>query len=413
MHTHNRRTFVRFGLGGLAAALMRPSSAFATSPAAAKAKAKACIVLFMHGGASQLDTWDPKPGRDTGGEFRAIRTTLPGVRVSEHLPLLAKQMRKIAVLRSLTSREGNHDRARYLMHSGYPPQGGVVHPSLGSLVASSRDPGALPGYVSVAGPGQGAGILGAQYAPFVVADPTGPVKNLRLARGVDEERLRSRVEMWRRLEGRYSARVGGPEVEGHRAIVEQALAMMGSPELSAFELDSEPDAIRRPYGPTPFGQGCLLARRLVESGVPFVEVSLKGWDTHENNFERVKKLSAELDAGMSALLDDLEGRGLLESTLVLCVGDFGRTPTINARGGRDHFPKIAAAALAGGGIRGGQVIGETDADGMEIVERPIAVPDLFRTLAGLVGLDPEETRMSAAGRPLTTVDGGSIIDGLT
>jgi len=410
MHTLHRRTFVRLGLGGLAAALSGASAP--SAHAASAATAKACIVLFMHGGASQIDTWDPKPGRDTGGEFKAIRTALPGVRISEHLPRLGKRLKKIAVIRSLTSREGNHDRARYLMHSGYPPQGGVVHPSLGSLVASSRDPGALPGYVSVGGPGQGAGILGAQYAPFVVGDPTQPVKNLKLARGVDDARLQSRVELWRSLESRFAARVGGPIVQGHRAVVDQALAMMGSPTISAFDLDAEPDVSRDAYRPSTFGQGCLLARRLVEVGVPFVEVSLKGWDTHENNFERVRKLSEELDAGMSALLDDLEERGLLGSTLVICIGDFGRTPKINAKGGRDHFPKISAAALAGGGIQGGQVIGATDADGMEIVDRPISVPDLFRTLTEVVGLDPDETRMSPAGRPLSTVDGGARIPGL-
>ncbi len=408
--TLHRRTFVRLGLGGLAAALSGARAARAAGPKTAPARA--CIVLFMHGGASQIDTWDPKPGRPTGGEFKAIRTALSGVRISEHLPLLGKRLGKIALIRSLQSREGNHERARYLMHSGYPPQGGVVHPSLGSLVAATRDRGALPGYVSIGAPGQGAGILGAEFAPFVIGDPTRPPKNLRLARGVDDDRLRSRVELWRGLEARFASRVGGPTVQGHRAIVEQALAMMGSPELSAFDLDAEPEPSRSAYGPTNFGQGCLLARRLVASGVPFVEVSLRGWDTHEDNFSRVKKLSEVLDAGMSTLLDDLEDRGLLQSTLVLCIGDFGRTPTINARGGRDHFPKISAAALAGAGIRGGQVIGATDADGMEIVDRPVNVADLFRTLAGLVGLDPEETRMSAAGRPVTTVNGGELIDEL-
>ncbi len=407
MDTLHRRTFVRLGLGGLAMALSGASVARAAGPSTARAGA--CIVLFMHGGASQIDTWDPKPGRPTGGEFKAIRTAVSGVRISEHLPLLGKRMGKLAVIRSLQSREGNHDRARYLMHSGYPPQGGVVHPSLGSLVAATRDRGALPGYVSIGAPGQGAGILGAQYAPFVIGDPTRAPKNLRLARGVDDDRLRSRIELWRGVEARFAARVGGAEIQGHRAIVEQALAMMGSPELSAFDLDAEPEPTRSAYRPSTFGQGCLLARRLVESGVPFVEVSLKGWDTHEDNFNRVKKLSSELDAGMSALLDDLEARGLLQSTLVLCIGDFGRTPTINARGGRDHFPKISAAVLAGAGIRGGQVIGATDADGLEIVDRPVNVADLFRTLAGLVGLDPEETRMSAAGRPVATVNGGELI----
>ncbi|MCA9658286.1 MAG: DUF1501 domain-containing protein [Myxococcales bacterium] len=407
MTTIHRRTFLRLGLGAIAAALADPRRA-----AASQGPVRSCVLLFMHGGASQIDTWDPKPGRETGGGLKAIRTALPGVRVSEHLPRLARRLRDVAVIRSLTSREGNHDRARYLMHTGYPPQGGALHPSLGSLVAASRERGTLPSYVSIAGPGQGAGLLGAAHAPFVVGDPTKPIRNLTPALGVDDARLARRVELWRGLEDRFAARVASPTVTGHRQVVDQALTMMSSPALEAFALEREAAADRERYGASAFGQGCLLARRLVEVGVPFVEVALKGWDTHEDNFPRVARLGAELDAGMSALLDDLHDRGLLESTLVICIGDFGRTPTINAKGGRDHFPKISAAALAGAGIRGGQVIGATDRDGREISERPVTVPDLFRTVATLVGLDPDETRESATGRPVATVDGGALVDEL-
>ncbi|MCB9756757.1 MAG: DUF1501 domain-containing protein [Myxococcales bacterium] len=366
----------------------------------------------MHGGASQIDTFDPKPGRETGGEFSAIPTSLAGVRVAEHLPRLARRMHKLALIRSLTAVEGNHDRARYLMHAGYAPAGGVDHPAFGSIVASSRDPGTLPGYVSIGGPGHDAGLLGAQHAPFVVGDPTRPVRNLEPARGISRGRLDARLALWRAQEQRFAAGRGGAQVAGHPAVVEQAVTMMRAPESSAFDLEREPQASRARYGDTGFAQGCLMARRLVESGVPFVEVSLRGWDTHENNFDRVRALSGELDAGMSALLDDLEARGLLDSTLVLWAGDFGRTPRINARGGRDHFPRCSSVALAGGGVRGGQVIGATDADGSEIAERPVTVPDLFRSLAHALAVNPDETFVSAAGRPITAVDGGAVVEEL-
>jgi uncharacterized protein (DUF1501 family) len=198
-------------------------------------------------------------------------------------------------------------------------------------------------------------------------------------------------------------------VGGQRAVGEQALALVKSPGVTAFDLGGEPAHLRRSYGDSPFAAGCLMARRLVAQGVPFVEVMLRGWDTHEDNFPRVAKLSATLDQAMSALLDDLAGHGLLESTLVVWLGDFGRTPVINARGGRDHFPTAGAAVLAGGGVRGGQVIGATNADGTEIVERAVTVPDLYRTLAAAMSVDPDKTRFAPSGRPVKTVDGGQLV----
>ncbi len=411
---HGRRSFMGLGLGALASAVLG-ARALGSARAAERqpsARAKACIVLFMHGGASQIDTFDPKPGAETAGEFRPIPTALTGVKISEHLPQLARRMDKLALIRSLTSKEGNHDRARYLMHAGYAPAGGVKHPAFGSIVAEERGGGTLPGYVSIGGPGHDAGFLGAQHAPFVVRDPSRPVRNLAPFRGVDRQRLDARLALWRAQEDRFARGRGGPQVTGHRAVVEQAVTMMRAAEAQAFDLEREPQAGRDRYGESGFAQGCLMARRLVERGVPFVEVSLRGWDTHENNFERVRALSAELDRGMSALLDDLEARGLLDSTLVLWAGDFGRTPRINARGGRDHFPRCSSVALAGGGVRGGQVIGATDREGYEIADRPVTVPDLFRSLSHALGVDADATRLSDAGRPIATVDGGAVIDEL-
>jgi uncharacterized protein (DUF1501 family) len=247
----------------------------------------------------------------------------------------------------------------------------------------------------------------------MVQSPTKGVRFLAHAQGVDDARFAGRVELWRGLDDGFAAQhAGSPLVLGQRALGEQAIAMMASPKTVAFHLDDEPAAARARYGEFELGAGCLMARRLVAAGVPFVEVVHKGWDTHKDNFPTVKRLAGELDRALSALLDDLKARGLLESTLIVWAGDFGRTPRINGNGGRDHFPQCASAVLAGGGVRGGQVIGATDADGMAIRDRPVTVPDLFRTLAGALGLDADQVRVAPSGRPIKTVDGGKVIDGL-
>jgi Protein of unknown function (DUF1501) len=407
MHGYTRGSFFQLGFGTLAwLALSRRAGA------AAPKRAKACILLYMEGGPSQIDTWDPKPGRPTGGEFKAIDTKVAGLQVSEHLPLLAARARALAVVRSVTSKEGNHQRARHLMHTGYPPQGGVAHPALGAIVGETRGAGGreLPSYVSVAGPGEDAGFLSPALSPFIVQKPSQGVKFLAHAGGIDDARFAQRIGLWRGLEDGFAA--AHPDaglVGGQRALGEQAVAMMGAPATAAFKIEDEPAAARDAYGDSDLGAGCLMARRLVEAGVPFVEVTQKGWDTHKDNFTTVKQLSTHLDQAMSALLDDLGRRGLLESTLIVWMGDFGRTPKINANAGRDHYPQASSVVLAGGGVRGGQVLGATDADGVEIRDRPVSVPDLFRTIAKLLGVDPDVVRIAPSGRPIKTVDGGQLI----
>lgn len=410
--TSTRRSFLHLGLAALASAIVQPRAHAAGAKPARGGQAKACILLFMHGGASQLDTFDPKPGRPTGGTVTAIPTALPGVAVSEQLPGIARRLDRVALVRSLTAREGNHDRARYLMHTGQPPQGGAQHPALGAWTAEARATGPLPGYVAIGGPGHGPGLLGAAWAPFVVRDPTEPVRNLVPPAAVTRERQQGRAALWRSLQAGFERTHDSPQATAHRTVVEQALAMRSSPSTLAFELEREPAALRERYGASAFGQGCLMARRLVQAGVPFVEVGLPGWDTHEDNEDRVRRLCGPLDTGLSALLDDLEASGLLSETLVVWAGDFGRTPRINARGGRDHYPAVSSVLLAGGGIAGGQVVGATDRDGHEIIERPVTVADLVRTIATAMGLDPEATRSSPSGRPITMVDGGTVIDEL-
>jgi hypothetical protein len=403
-----RRDVLRLGAGsGLAAWLgARQARGDGRTPASA------CILLYMAGGASHLDTFDPKPGRKTAGDLRAIAGAVDGVQLSEHLPGLAARANHLAIIRSLTSKEGNHDRARHLMHTGYPPQGGVDHPAFGSLVSEVRTHVGLPGYVAIAGPGEDSGFVSALHSPFPVKNPTKPVRYLAHAKGLDDERFARRLGLWRDLERRFGSGRGGAYARSQLEVSEQAVSLMRSPGAAAFDLDSEPVKSREAYGPSEFGQGCLMARRLVEAGVPFVEVTLNGWDTHQDNFPRVKELGAVLDRAMSALIDDLAARGRLASTLVVWLGDFGRTPRINEKGGRDHFPACSSAVLAGGGVRGGQVIGSTDPDGAEVRDRPVTVPDLYRTIASALDLDPNRVRMAPTGRPIKTVDGGQVISGI-
>jgi hypothetical protein len=374
--------------------------------------ATACILLYMAGGPSHIDTFDPKPGRPTAGPLKALPTSVDGVQIGEHLPRLAERARELAIIRSLTSKEGNHDRARHLMHTSYPPQGGVDHPAFGSVVSEVRGHEGLPGYVSIAGPGEDSGFLSAVNSPFPVAKPSKPVRYLEPAKGIDGDRFTRRLGLWRDLQSDFAAANGGVYARSQRQIGEQAVALMRSSGAAAFSLDGEPDKVKAAYGDSDFGTGCLMARRLVETGVPFVEVTLGGWDTHEENFPRVKDLCATLDQAMSALLDDLASRGRLSSTLVLWLGDFGRTPRINEKGGRDHFPACSVAVLAGGGIKAGQVIGSTDADGAEVRDRPITVPDLYRTVAHVLDVDADKIRHAPSGRPIKTVNGGQLINEL-
>jgi hypothetical protein len=402
-----RRQLLRLGAGLGGGGRSHAAAAAARNPR----PARACILLYMAGGPSHIDTFDPKPGRKGGGPFKAIATKVDGVFFSEHLPRLAARCDRLALLRSMTTKEGNHDRARHLMHTGYAPQGGADHPGFGALVSEARARPGLPGYVAIGGPGKDAGFLSAAHSPFPVKNATKPVRYLTPAKGLPDERFARRIDLLRGLEGRFEAR-GGGFARARREVLDQAVGLMRSPLAAAFDLGPEPEAARAPYGPSDFGQGCLMARRLVEAGVPFVEVTLNGWDTHEDNFRRVEALSAVLDQAMSALLDDLAARGLLDSTLVLWTGDFGRTPRINERGGRDHFPGVFSTVLCGGGVKGGCVVGASDEDGAAVAASPVTVQDLYRTAAWLLDVDADKVRYAPSGRPIKAVDGGRLVTDL-
>jgi hypothetical protein len=370
---------------------------------------RSCILLWMAGGPSQFETLNPKPGAETQGPTRAIPTATPGIAIAEHWRHLARVIGDLTVIRSMTSREGNHGRATYLMHTSYSPSGGVVHPGMGSIVASKffRPEFDLPSFVSIQGPSVGPSFLGVQYAPFVVNDPNRPPDNLSLP--VPQNRHERRLGLLRDLERPFAAGGAEQQVRDHQTLYQQTSRLVLSPRVRSFDLDQEPARVRDAYGRSSYGQSCLLARRLIEAGVPIVEVQSSGWDTHGNELESLRRLIPPVDQGTAALLADLKARGLLERTLVIWTGEFGRTPRVNLQAGRDHYPEAFNLALAGAGVGGGQVIGATNRLGSEITDRPISVADLFCTIYHGLGMNPRYEHQSNVGRPLPLVEGGAVV----
>lgn len=374
---------------------------------------RSLIVLWMQGGPSQFETFDPKPGHENGGPTEAIETSVSGIRIAKGWEQTAKQMEHIALIRSMTNKEGNHDRATYQLHTGYIPSGSVRHPSLAANIAREIRPEGLelPSVVTIGnqrvGSGTGAGFLGVDYEPFHVTQPGGLPDNV--AAGTPAARYQRRLGLLGQLEDDFASRGGQVVVENHRRIYGKASSLVLSPQTEAFNLAAESDSLRKEYGDTVFGKGCLLARRLVESGVTYVEVRAGNWDTHQENFEATGRLAGEVDPGMGALIGDLHQRGMLDRTMVVWMGEFGRTPKINPRNGRDHYPRAFSVAVAGGGVKGGQVIGSTGKDGGEISDRPVAVNDLFSSICHSLQVNPAHENMSPLGRPMKIVDGGEIV----
>jgi hypothetical protein len=370
---------------------------------------KACILLWMAGGPSQFETFDPKPGAETQGPTRAIPSAAPGINIAEHWKHVAKVTQELAIIRSMTSKEGNHGRATYLLHTSYAPSGGIVHPGFGSIVASELGQADfdLPQFVSIQGESIGPSFLGVQYAPFVVNDPNRPPDNL--AAPVAADRLHRRLGLLKEMEAPFARSGAEGQVRDHQALYAQTANLVLSPRVRAFDLSSEPEKLRTAYGRSSFGQGCLMARRLVEAGVTFVEVQSTGWDTHGNELKALQGLIPPVDQGMAALLADLKARGLLDRTLVIWMGEFGRQPRINLTAGRDHFPKAFNMAMAGCGVKGARIIGATDKLGTEVMDRPVTVSDLFCTFCQALGIDPRKENQSNVGRPIRIVEEGAAV----
>jgi uncharacterized protein (DUF1501 family) len=427
-----RRQMMRFAAAGaLGASASGWIEALAADAATHPGRRKSCILLWMSGGPSQTDTFDPKPGHANSGPFKPIESAVPGMRLGPHLPKVAKLAKELAVIRSMSTKEGDHGRATYYLRTGYLPMGPVKYPTLGSLVANEFDDESaeLPGFVSIA-PVRAintaaftSGFLGPKCAPLTVGErnlagavdggnSSLKVEDLDIPRGIARPRADERLELMQTLGSPFLASRPGVPSSSHESAYRRAVKMMRSSAAKAFDLDEEPAAMHDAYGRNPFGQGCLLARRLVERGVPFVEVTLSsvdgnnglGWDTHAQNFEAVERLCGVLDSGWSTLMTDLRTRGLLDSTLIVWMGEFGRTPKINETAGRDHFPNAWSTVLAGGGIRGGQAIGDTGADGEEVKNRPVMVPDLMATVIKALGIDPAKQNTESNGRPIRLVD---------
>ncbi len=376
---------------------------------------KSMIVLWMGGGPSHMDTWDLKPDSEkNGGPFKPIATSAPGVMISEHMPLVAKQMKHLNIIRSLNSKEGNHDRGTYMMHTGYAPNPTVVHPAFGSVLSyelgEKLENFDLPHCIAINSAGEGAGFLGMAHSPFVVNNPNGKIANLEPPAEINALRMDRRVAMLGLTEENFLAQKRGQGGVDHRAVYAKTLRMMKSRYTDAFKIDKEPAAVRDAYGKGSFGSGCLMARRLIEAGVTYVEVSLGGWDTHADAFNTLStRLQPELDKGMGNLVADLAGRGLLDNTMVVWMGDFGRTPRINQNAGRDHWPRSWSVVMGGGGLKGGQAIGATDKDGVDIVDQPVGVMDLIASMSKGMGIDVATQYITPRGRPIKVVDGGTAI----
>ncbi len=411
----DRRSFMRMTVGGALGMLLRPGlpELFAgeTSPPGSE---KSVILLWMHGGMSQIDSIDPKHDTRYAGPFKHIRTSVPGVHFTEHVPRLARLMHKMTVVRSMNSPENEHNRAQFFANTGYRPLGTLDNPSLGAMVSHELGPRAmsraqregLPAFISIGHTGWGSGFLGVEHAPFVVWDPNRPPDNLGLPAGINEDRIQRRLALLKTFEEGNPA-TAALDMAGESALGRQeARRFMTSSKAAAFRLDEEPAPLRDAYGRDGFGQGCLLARRLVETGVRFVQVHLGGWDSHANNFPVHERLLGQLDVSMSALLRDLDDRGLLDQTLVICMGEFGRTPRINSAAGRDHHPHAWSLMLSGAGVPGGQVIGASDRSGLKVEDQQITVPDLFASLCQRLEIDPTREFIAAGGRPIKLVDKG-------
>jgi hypothetical protein len=407
------------GVGGAASSGWLPALAAHAAAENPSARRKSCVLLWMDGGPSHVDTFDPKPDGPASvrGDLGATATSVPGIQIGEKFPLLARQMQHLAILRGMSTAEADHGRARVYMHTGYRPgQGGVTYPGLGSTVAAEigeAEP-SLPNFIVTGAPlnkhdvVRDPGYRGPRHQPVVLSDLSRGLEYSEPA--VATEEFNRRTALLNTMEQEFVRTYQAPPAQVHQAGLASALRLIRSPRRDAFDLSREPVAVRDAYGDCEFGRGCLLARRLVEAGVPFIEVYLANWDSHSREVAaQTRTLMSQVDAGMSALIRDLADRGLLESTLIVWMGEFGRTPQINTTGGRDHYSRAWTTVLAGGGVKGGQTIGATDARAAQVIDRPVSVVDFLATICRLLGIDCRKEVLAPNGRPIRIVDEGEKV----
>ena len=411
----SRRHFMAHMAGSAAAAsaAMSFTHSLRAQSAALKRNGKSAILLWMSGGPSTMDIWDLKPGAATGGPFQPIATS-GEAQICEHMPLTAKVMDKLAIIRSMSTREADHDRGRYYMHTGYVPNPNIEHPSYGAVIShetiDQRPDLNIPPFVSVGGGSEGPGFLGMSWAPFVV-NSNGQVRNLEM--GIEEKRLEQRMYALAELEKGFIAQNRGSAALDHAKILDKTRNLMTSPQMEAFKVTKEPKEVQDRYGTDGFGRGCLMARRLVEAGVPFVEVDLGGWDNHANIHNILSqgpqaKLPI-LDKAMSALVEDLDQRGLLQDTAIMWMGEFSRTPRINGNAGRDHWARSWSVVVGGAGMKGGIAVGKTNEDGTSVETEPYTSQDVMASVCKALGISLETTFTSKSGRPMKIANGGKVI----
>lgn len=366
--------------------------------------AKRCIVLWMEGGPSQLDTFDPKPRTENGGPVQSIKTSADDIQISEHLPQVAKQMHQLSVVRNLTSTEGDHLRARYYLHTGFKFVPTFPRPGLGSLISHQTDPVEVPKYVTLGGSGFGPAYLGSVHAPFSIEDPSAARELLRRIR-----RRSGRLALLRELDSQFNQSQSDPRVENRKALLEKIESLAGTGFAEALSTDRFKNSELARYGNSEFGRRCLVARNLLDAGVKFVEVQLGGWDTHANNFASVQRLCGQLDSPFAALVEDLKSNGMYDDTLILWLGEFGRTPAINGRNGRDHFPAITPAVIGGGPVKNGIAVGQTNSNGQSISGKSYEVADLFATILDAFGIAPDQEFTTDFDSPTTATEKGEVI----
>lgn len=373
---------------------------------------KACILVWLGGGAPTIDMWDLKPNSRNGGEFKPI-STAGDMQICEALPRIAQQMDALSLVRSMSTREADHARGTYYLHTAYVPSPTVVHPTFGSVVSyelgKDRPDLEIPAFISIGGGSMSPGFLGMAHAPFVV-DAQGRIQNAQME-GMDRQRLGQRLDILSTIEDGFIQSNRGDIGKAHRDVYRKAVNLMTSRQMAAFDVRQESPQLRAQYGDTPFGNSLIMARRLVEIGVPFVEVRHpNGWDLHQNVFATLRDTNLPLlDSGLAGLVADLRQRGMFADTVVVCMGEFGRTPRINVDVGRDHWAASWSVLIGGGGLRGGISVGETDADGLSIVSESYLPGDLWATVAHALRIPLSTVHTSTRGRPMKIANGGNPI----